>query len=272
MTDVPKVSLIICTYNREELLVQTLKCVFQQKYPAMEVVVVDQTETHKDTTRDYLETVMDGLTYVFLDTPSLTKARNKGIDNAQGDIIIFIDDDVLLEESFVSNHVAAHKKYDVVQGRIIESDMKPASKPHWLNRWIKYSGSNDCVTEGPVNVVTGCNFSLKRLVIDKVGYFDEFFSKLALREDSDFGYRCYRAGVSMGFSPQACLRHLRSESGGVDTGINNMFFSETYYLNDMYFARKHFSKLACLIYEYRLYKRGQRELVKLIKKSIQKLG
>jgi len=268
MNSLPTVSLIICTYNREELLVQTLKCALQQNYKQLEIVVVDQTRPHTSETDRFLDSIRSKINYVFLETPSLTKARNTGIHNSSGEIIIFIDDDVVLDDQFVANHVSAHNRFDVVQGRIIEAEMTPASRPHWLNRWIKYSGSNDCITEGPINVVTGCNFSFKRKVIDEVGYFDEFFSKLALREDSDFGYRCYKAGVSMGFSPQACLRHLRSSSGGVDTGINNMYFSETYYCNDMYFARKHFSRLACMIYEYRLRRRGCREVRKIINRAL----
>lgn len=262
------VSLIICTYNREELLVQSLRCALKQSYEDMEIIVIDQTAQHDDETRQYLESINNEIKYTYVSTPSLTKARNLGIDSSSGEIIIFIDDDVVLEDDFVSQHVNAHSKYDVVQGRVIEGDSRPTNKPHWVNRWIKYSGSNNCIKEGKTNVVTGCNFSIKRKVVDKVGYFDEFFSKLALREDSDYGLRCYKKGMAMGFSPEAKLVHLCSSSGGVDTGIKNMFFADTYYRNDMYFAKKHFSELACMIYKYRLYKRGCREIQKLINLSI----
>ena len=266
------VSLIICTYNREELLVQSLKCALKQTYGDMEILVIDQTEHHDEETMLYLDSIKDKIKYTYASTPSLTKARNLGIDSSTGDLIIFIDDDVILEEDFVSHHVQAHSKYDVVQGRVIEDDSPPTDKPHWVNRWIKYSGSNNCIKEGKTNVVTGCNFSIKRSVVDVVGYFDEFFSKLALREDSDYGLRCYEHGLAMGFSPEAKLIHLSSPSGGCDTGIRNMFFADTYYRNDMYFARKHFSTLACMIYKYRLYRRGCREIRKLINMSIADSG
>ena len=271
MNNEVSVSLIICTYNREELLVQSLKCSLSQTYGNMEILVIDQTENHDDETRQYLDSINGEIKYIYLSTPSLTKARNLGIDSSSGEIIIFIDDDVILEEDFIFQHVQAHSKYDVVQGRVIEGDSQPSDKPHWVNRWIKYSGSNNCIKEGRINVVTGCNFSIKRSVVDKVGYFDEFFSKLALREDSDYGLRCYKKGMAMGFSPEAKLIHLSSPSGGCDTGIRNMFFADTYYRNDMYFARKHFSVLACFIYKYRLYRRGCKEIRKLIDVSINDL-
>ena len=271
MKEKPSVSLIICTYNREELLVQSLVCALKQKYEDMEVIVIDQTENHDDETRLYLDSIKGEINYIYSSTPSLTKARNLGIDSSNGEIIIFIDDDVILEEDFVAHHVQAHTKYDVVQGRVIEGDSPASNKPHWVNRWIKYSGSNNCIREGKTNVVTGCNFSIKRLVVDKVGYFDIFFSKLALREDSDYGLRCYKQGMSMGFSPEAKLIHLSSPSGGCDTGIKNMFFADTYYRNDMYFAKKHFSTLACAFYEYRLHRRGCKEVKKLIRSAISDL-
>jgi len=264
MKNKKSVSLIICTYNREELLVQSIKCALAQTYDDLKIVVVDQTKEHSIETKCYLDSIAGEISYIFLSKPSLTKARNIGIEKSVGDIIIFIDDDVILENDFVYQHVQAHLKYDVVQGRVIEGDSLPSAKPHWVNAWIKFSGSNNCIKEGRINVVTGCNFSLKRDVVSKVGLFDEFFSKLALREDTDFGLRCYKEGVCMGFSPEAKLIHLSSSVGGVDTGIGNMFFSENYYRNDMYFAKKHFSPLACKLYKYRLYRRGCKAIRKLI--------
>ena len=266
-----EVSMVICTYGRESLLRQTLECAFQQNYRNMEVVVIDQTPNHEPETIRFIEANKSKMRYIFQKNPSVTEARNNGIRNSVGDIVIFTDDDVITDPEFVNNHVRAHDKYDVVQGRVIEQEMVPAKKPLWLNRWIKFSGSDNCITEGPVNVITGCNFSFKRNVIEQVGYFDEFFARLALREDADFGYRCYRAGICMGFSPHACLKHLRSPTGGVGGGIRNMFFDETYYMYDMYFARKHFSKLACAIYKIRLKRRGRKELKKLIERALSKL-
>lgn len=262
------VSLIICTYNREELLVQSLKCTLNQSYDDMEIIVIDQTDKHDDETRQYLDSIKHEIKHIYSSTPSLTKARNLGIDSSSGEVIIFIDDDVILEEDFVFHHVEAHSKYDVVQGRVVEGSSKPSFKPHWVNWWIKFSGSNNCIKEGKTNVVTGCNFSIKRAVVSKVGYFDEFFSKLALREDSDYGLRCYKEGMVMGFSPEAKLIHLSSPSGGCDTGVSNIFFASNYYENDMYFARKHFSKLACMFYQYRLYRRGYKAVRRLIDEAI----
>ena len=269
MTTNPQVSLIICTYNRETELVNTIKYALKQSYRNLEIIIVDQTTKHEPETESSLASVKGKITYIFSDTPSLTKARNIGLQNANSEIIIYVDDDTQFEPDFVTNHVAAHEKYDVVQGRIVErNEPAPANaRPQWLSWYLKFRGTNNCLTEGPTNTITGCNFSLKKTVISRVGLFDENYSRLALREDADFAQRCYRTGVSMGFYPSAMVHHLRSSSGGVDSGVGQHYFSDSYYYNEFLFAGKHFSKLAHRYYKIRLYLRGMKALKKVIKKS-----
>ncbi|MGL4503439.1 MAG: glycosyltransferase family 2 protein, partial [Planktothrix sp.] len=53
--NLPLISVIIPTYNREQVLRETLTEVLQQTYPNFEVLVVDQTSTHEPETQAYLE-------------------------------------------------------------------------------------------------------------------------------------------------------------------------------------------------------------------------
>ncbi|KAA3632549.1 MAG: glycosyltransferase family 2 protein, partial [Calditrichaeota bacterium] len=101
-----KASLIICTYNREELFVETVQHALKQNYPDLEIIIVDQTKEHTKATTKFLDSVKDKINYIFSEAPSITKARNIGIKNASGDILIFIDDDTKFDENFVSNHIA----------------------------------------------------------------------------------------------------------------------------------------------------------------------
>lgn len=265
-------TIIICTFNREELFVNTVKYALNQNHDKLEVLIVDQTKKHTDTTANFLNDVKSKITYIFSETPSITKARNIGRLKATGDVLIYIDDDTEFDETFVSNHLAMHERgFDVVQGRVIENENSPQSdKPLWLSRRLKFTGSDDCENEDKTNVVTGCNFSVKKSVADAVGGFDERFTKLAIREDADFGYSCYRKGYKMIFAPLAKLKHLRSDSGGVASGIGMHFFAETYYYNEMLFCKKHFSPLIQIYYKIRLKLRGKKALAKLIKHSLKK--
>ena len=261
------VSVLVCTYNREDMLVNTIKDVLAQTYESFEVIVVDQTEKHLPETQSYLDSVCN-VVKIFKQCPSLTKARNRALKEACGKILIFIDDDVRLSESFIQEHVNAHRAgFSVVQGRVIEnkdSNKEASSTPQHMDWKIKIKGRNDCQHTGKTNTLTGCNFSIKSGVVERVGLFDEFFQGLAIREDADYGIRCYRAGEKIIFWPKAELEHLRSNVGGVDTGISNHFFSESYYKNEMYFAKKHFSSFVVSLYKIRLLRRSQKNLKKLL--------
>ncbi|QFI56173.1 glycosyltransferase family 2 protein [Aeromonas simiae] len=260
------VSVLICTYNREAMLVDTIRDVLNQTYPSFEVIVVDQTASHQPETQAYLASVQDRIK-LFHQAPSLTKARNRALREAAGRILIFIDDDVRLSTHFIQEHVNAHQAgYTVVQGRVVvskDADKRPAQTPPFMNGMIKVTGRNDCQHKGATNTLTGCNFSIEQGVVERVGYFDEYFQQLAIREDADYGLRCYRAGEKMIFWPQAELEHLRSDSGGVDTGISNHFFAESYYRNELYFAHKHFSRFVVWLYQWRLKRRFSKNLKRL---------
>lgn len=268
-SDSPRASLIICTFNREELFVKTVKYALDQNYDNLEIIIVDQTKEHQPDTKQFLESVNDKINYIFLETPSITKARNVGLKNSTGEILIYIDDDTEFDESFIKNHVAMHMRgFEVVQGRVIERKHSPQShKPHWLAWNFKFSGNDDCDREGPTNVITGCNFSVSKKAAEAVNGFDERFTRLAIREDTDFGYRCYKAGFKMIFSPEAKLKHHRSESGGVGSGIGMHFFSDSYYYNEWLFCKKHFNPFIQFYYKIRLKLRGKKALRKLINRS-----
>lgn len=203
---------------------------------------------------------------LFHQAPSLTKARNRALREAAGRILIFIDD-VRLSTHFIQEHVNAHQAgYTVVQGRIVvskDAGKRPAKTPQFMDWMLKVKGRNDCQRQGVTNILTGCNFSLGREVVERVGYFDEYFQQLAVGEDADYGLRCYRAGEKMIFWPQAELEHLRSDTGGVGNGISNNFFSESYYRNELYFAHKHFSRFVVWLYQWRLKRRFSKNLKRL---------
>lgn len=267
------ISLIIPTYNREDYLVQTINCALNQNYVEHEVIVVDQTAKHNKETQSYLQNLIDQkrIKYIYCETPSVTNARNLGVKNAKGDIIVFVDDDTEFNNNFLKNHLEAHKNnIDVVQGRVLESDSTIKTKPTWVNFLIKFKGSDTAKKTGATNSVTGCNFSFKKIVHSKIGGFDTNYYGCSTREDTDFGYRAYKAGYNIQFIPNAELFHHKSSHGGVDTGINNQMFDLSYYFCEMYFAKKNFSLAATTLYKIRLMLRGYKQINKLIKKADQK--
>ncbi|WP_164851451.1 glycosyltransferase family 2 protein [Larkinella soli] len=262
------VSLIIPTYNRETLLVRCLQCALHQRFDSYEVIVVDQTRQHEPETKRFLEQNCSRVRHITADPPSLTAARNLGLRHAQGDIIIFIDDDTEFDEDFIAAHFEAHRQgLDVVQGRIVEPEVPPQSHPSWLTWYLKFTGGDDCPVDGPVNVITGANFSVSRSVFGKIGGFDERFRGVAVHEDADFGLRAFRAGFRMGYVAKAALIHHASSQGGVDSGVEEKFFHLSYHTSSLLFARKHFPAPVVWYFRLRLTLRGLRSLRGLVRKA-----
>ncbi|MGA0555988.1 glycosyltransferase family 2 protein [Larkinella sp. VNQ87] len=266
------VSLIIPTYNREALLVRCLQCALQQQYSDYEIIVVDQTRQHEPATEQFLTANQDRLRWIRSEKPSLTAARNLGLRHARGEVVIFIDDDTEFDPDFILNHVLAHQGgLDVVQGRIVEQGIPPQSKPLWLTWYLKFTGGDDCAIDGPVNVVTGANFSVSRAVFTKIGTFDERFSGVAVHEDADFGIRAHRAGFRMGYVAKAALIHHASSQGGVDSGVEDKFFNLSYHQSSLLFAHKHFPVYIVAYFRIRLTLRGLRSVKALIRQADQRV-
>src|SRR5690606_24737425 len=129
------VSVIVATYNRGDVLFDTLAMVMANTYPRFELIVVDQTTAPSGAYRRRLADLRAQFDFVYLTlpAPSLTFARNVGVQQAKGDLIIFIDDDVQLEPDFVEAHVRAFADPAVagVAGRVLDQkyDTAPPDGP-----------------------------------------------------------------------------------------------------------------------------------------------
>lgn len=94
----PKVSVIIPTYNRSKLVKEAIESVLQQSYKDSEVIVVDDGST--DDTRFVIERISDGTArYIYKNNGGLSSARNVGLINAKGEYVALLDDDDLFPEN-----------------------------------------------------------------------------------------------------------------------------------------------------------------------------
>lgn len=90
----PRVSIVLPTYNRLDLLQQALASIRAQTYPDYEIIVVDDGST--DGTRAWMEAhPNDALVYLRQANAGVSTARNAGIQAARGELLAFLDDDDL---------------------------------------------------------------------------------------------------------------------------------------------------------------------------------
>lgn len=110
MTD-PKFSIIIPTYNRSDLIMETLETVFAQSYRNYEVIVVDNCST--DNTAEILRPLSESgkIRYIIHDRNyERSKSRNTGMQNATGDFVTFLDSDDFIYPNFLQDAADFHKR------------------------------------------------------------------------------------------------------------------------------------------------------------------
>lgn len=212
-----RISVVIPTYNRDEVLVDTIKSVLKQKFEGWELIVVDQTQKHDRKTQEFLLKFKDKrFRYYLITPPSLPMARNFVLTKAKGEIVLYLDDDVVLEPNLIQAHWDSYKRKDVasVVGRIKEKG-KPISDTLMYFRKTGFgAGSFNYTMEAVAETAKGCNMSFKKDILVKIGGFDTNYIGSAIGEESDASYKLNKLGYITLFNPKASLFHRLFFSGG----------------------------------------------------------
>lgn len=235
-----RVSVVIATYNRLDLLKELLRGLAAQTFPAadFEVIVVD--DGSKEPVRGALhpEDFPFELTLIEQANAGPAAARHNGILRAQGEIVVITDDDMLVVPEFLAEHVAAHERGGtVVLGHIADDEALGAHKPLFeLFQARSLSGFMQALRDGRVplrgvNVCTG-NVSFRRADYLAVGGFDQ---SLPHSEDREIGVRLEKAGARLVFADRAKTTH-RSDRNDLEGWFRRSFL---YGVCDTKIARKH---------------------------------
>ncbi len=202
------ISVVIPTYNRRPILEKCLYALEQQilssEISGFEVIVVDDGST--DGTLDWLSSDLSIFPHIRLfrqEHGGPAEGRNRGVDNARGDVIVFIDSDLVVTNSFLANHANALTKYwrskgdrlcftygAVVNTANFENPTSERYKIHDLS-WAYFA--------------TG-NVAIDKQVLIQSGLFDTDF-RLYGWEDLELGERLRQMGVCIVQCPRAVGYH-----------------------------------------------------------------
>lgn len=120
------VSIIIPTLNRKSEIIELLKSIMKQSYKNIEVIIVSQNiyEYLEDIVEEYKKKIK--LKYVVIDTRGASKARNKGLEYAEGEIIVFPDDDsqFFKDTIEIALKLMKTKKVNVIFGKSVDQNQK----------------------------------------------------------------------------------------------------------------------------------------------------
>jgi len=208
------VSVIIPTFNRTSLLKKALQHLAQGSHIPDEVILVDDASPEPVADHIFPREFPFHLTILRHDQNyGAPAARNKGIRQAKGDILIFQDDDILADYNMVHYHIKIHQDHPEpfysVMGRIyFDPDLCRNPLMHYLEEFGAFKGITKSPDKTLVNTgLISANFSMKRQWLQsQETLFDEHFP-FNRNEDTEFGLRMMEKGLKLYFHIAPSARH-----------------------------------------------------------------
>lgn len=220
------VTVLLCTYSRCELLKKALESVAASEMPSpisWEVVVVDNNSNDrtKEVTEEFVRRYPGRFRYQFEGRAGKSYALNSGVENSRGDVIAFMDDDVVVDPSWLYNLTRPlEAEYVGSGGRILPNWTSPP--PAWLPKRQRYAlaplaafdlGLQPGALEEPP---FGTNMAFRKSAFAKHGGFRTDLGPRPKNEmkneDTEFGARLLAAGERLAYVPTAVVLHVVPEN------------------------------------------------------------
>jgi len=222
------ISVIIPTKDRPKDVIQCIKSLLTQSLLADEIVIVDASNEQK--LKSSIEALKsERVNFIYIHTrPGLTYQRNVGINTSSGDIIIFLDDDVILDRNYIQQimHVFNNDLQKNIGG-VTGNDMLKKTKTSFKRSIGHYyrtifflfiysygkfrlSGYSTFVSNKvkkilPIECLAGCNMAFRREIFEEFK-FDEKLHGYSYMEDCDIAYRVSQKYQNI-YTPFAKLVH-----------------------------------------------------------------
>jgi glycosyltransferase involved in cell wall biosynthesis len=204
------ISIIIPVYNGHETIGECLRAVSSSDYHAYECIVVD--DGSKDNTLDIVKNFSCKIIQVTDGPLGPANARNYGVEHAQGDIILFLDADVIIKPDTVSKVVKEFEEHSDLAALFGSYDENPASLnfvsqyKNLVHHFIHQQGH-----ESSTSFWSGCG-AIRREIFVKLGGFDAKQFPRPSIEDIELGYRLTEAGYRIVLRKNIQVTHLKAWS------------------------------------------------------------
>lgn len=224
----PKLSVIILNYNTKELLSDCLKSVKDHidEVP-MEVIVSDNSSN--DGSQDMVKKNFPWVKFIEGPNEGFSKGNNRAKGLVNGEMVLFLNPDTVVHKQVFAKtvrYLEEHPKVGALTCKLIlangemDKDVRRRFPTPWVSfqklvlgksRYYYYEDIPDAATH-EVEAIQGAFFLTYKVVLDKVGWFDEryFFDG----EDVDLCYQINKAGYSLVYYPDVYITHLKGVTKG----------------------------------------------------------
>ncbi len=223
----PILSIIVCTYNREKYIGECLTCLAKQNVDKSqyEVLIVNNLST--DNTQKIVDEIIQKYPEIsFLsfieEKQGHTFARNRGIREAKGSILSFIDDDAFVEKTFCSAIIEFFKNHEnasAIGGKIIP--LYENKRPAWMSKYLlplvaALDLGNQIKAFKGHKFPIGANMAFRKSMFDKYGIFDVNLGRrgtgLEGGDEKELFLRLKRGGEKIWYVPQVSVQHIIPDS------------------------------------------------------------
>ncbi len=201
------ISVVIPVYNSASSLTRCLAAVCASRYPDYECIVVDDGSTDGSGTiaRSYPVRVVEGAR----GPRGAAAARNRGAEAARGDILLFVDADVVLHPDTMAKVAATFSERPDVDAVFGSYDDRPAD-PGFLSQYknLTHHFVHQHAREDAATFWSGCG-AIRKDAFAVVGGFDEVRYSHSSIEDIELGYRLNAGGRKVRLNKQMQVQHLK---------------------------------------------------------------
>lgn len=201
-----RVSVVIPTFNRHEKLAETVRCVREQTLPAAdyEIIVVDDGSTPPVVLADHPRGVPTSV--IRLGGRERSAARNAGAAAARGELLVFVDNDVLLPPTFLESYLKAHESWSdaLLVGAI---RLPEGSLAHPFVRFRQALEDDGGTAAGLTDAKNFCAAGNMAIPRDRFRVLDGFDLGIVSGEDQDLALRHTSAGGRIAYVPEARVIH-----------------------------------------------------------------
>lgn len=206
-----RASLIVLNYQGEDLIGPCIDSLQRDRGEFDEIIVVDNGSTDRslEIIRSY-----DGVHVVELAKNTYIFGLNDGVAASSGEYVVFLNNDIVVEEGFTSGLVAGFDTPDIfaVCPRILDrhgGEQGARTGGYWHSGLLFYASLSHCDSPTDCFFAVGGQSMFRRSMLNEIGSIDPLFWPM-YHEDIELSYRAWKRGWRIRYTPAARVHHLGS--------------------------------------------------------------